>query len=65
VAGTPVVAPLLSNGLAFDPLDLAFSPDGSKLVIFGVAALFVADAKGGPTEKLTDQGGYGGLDWTK
>ena len=48
-----------------DDPTVAFSPDGTKLVIFGVAALFVADAKGGPTEKLTDQGGYGGLDWTK
>ena len=48
-----------------DDPTVAFSPDGSKLVIFGVAALFVADAKGGPTDKLTDQGGYGGLDWTR
>ena len=48
-----------------DDPTVAFSPDGTRLAIFGVAALFVADAKGGPTEKLTDQGGYGGLDWTK
>jgi dipeptidyl aminopeptidase/acylaminoacyl peptidase len=48
-----------------DDPTVAFSPDGSKLGIFGVAALFVVDAKGGPTDKLTDQGGYGGLDWTK
>jgi hypothetical protein len=25
----------------------------------------VVDAKGGPTDKLVDQGGYGGLDWTR
>ena len=48
-----------------DDPTVAFSPDGSKLAIFGVAALFVVDAKGSPTDKLTDQGGYGGLDWTK
>jgi Tol biopolymer transport system component len=48
-----------------DDPTVAWSPDGSKLAIFGVAALFLVDAKGGPTEKLTDQGGYGGLSWTK
>jgi Tol biopolymer transport system component len=47
-----------------DDPTVAFSPDGSKLGIFGVAALFVADARGGRAEKLVDQGGYGGLDWT-
>jgi Tol biopolymer transport system component len=47
-----------------DDPTVAFSPDGTKLAIFGVAALYVVDAKGGPTEKLVDQGGYGGLDWT-
>jgi Tol biopolymer transport system component len=48
-----------------DDPTVAWSPDGAKLAIFGVAALFLVDAKGGPTEKLTDQGGYGGLSWTK
>jgi Tol biopolymer transport system component len=48
-----------------DDPTVAFSPDGTKLSIFGVAALFVVDARGGSTEKLTDQGGYGGLDWAK
>ena len=48
-----------------DDPTVAWSPDGSKLGIFGVAALFVVDSKGGPTDKLTDQGGYGGLDWTR
>ena len=48
-----------------DDPTVAWSPDGSKLAIFGVAALYVVDAKGGPTDKLVDQGGYGGLDWTR
>jgi Tol biopolymer transport system component len=48
-----------------DDPTLAWSPDGTKLAVFGVAALYVADAKGGPTEKLVDQGGYGALDWSK
>ena len=49
-----------------DDPTVVWSPDGgSRLAIFGVAALFMVDAKGGPTEKLTDQGGYGGLDWAK
>jgi Tol biopolymer transport system component len=48
-----------------DDPTVAWSPDGSKLGIFGVAALFIVDSKGGPTDKLVDQGGYGGLDWTR
>jgi Tol biopolymer transport system component len=48
-----------------DDPTLAWSPDGSKLAIFGVAALFVVDAKGGPPDKLVDLGGYGGIDWTR
>jgi Tol biopolymer transport system component len=48
-----------------DDPTVAWSPDGTKLSIFGVAALFLVDAQGGPTTKLTDQGGYGGLSWTR
>jgi len=48
-----------------DDPTVAYSPDGTKLAIFGVAALYVVDVKGGPTDKLVDQGGYGGLDWTR
>jgi Tol biopolymer transport system component len=48
-----------------DDPTVAWSPDGSRLTVLGVAALYVVDAKGGPTEKLVDQGNYGGLDWTK
>jgi Tol biopolymer transport system component len=46
-----------------DDPTVAFSPDGSRMAIFGVQALFLVNAQGGPTQKLTDQGGYGGLDW--
>lgn len=48
-----------------DDPTVAWAPDGAKLAIFGVAALFLVDAGGGPTQKLTDQGGYGGLSWAK
>ena len=48
-----------------DDPTVAWSPDGSRLGIFGLAALFVVDAKGGPVTRLVDQGGYGGLDWTR
>ncbi len=48
-----------------DDPTVAWSPDGLKLAIFGVAALYVVDGKGGRTDKLVDQGGYGGLDWTR
>jgi Tol biopolymer transport system component len=48
-----------------DDPTVAWSPDGTRLAIFGVAALYVVDSKGGPTQKLVEQGGYGGLDWTR
>jgi Tol biopolymer transport system component len=48
-----------------DDPSIAWSPDGSRLAIFGVAALYLSDAKGGTPAKLVDQGGYGGLDWTR
>jgi Tol biopolymer transport system component len=48
-----------------DDPSVAWSPDSSKLVIFGVAALYAVDSKGGTPEKLVDQGGYGGVDWTR
>jgi hypothetical protein len=47
-----------------DPTN-AWSPDDSKLAIFGIGALYVVDSKGGNTSKLVEQGGYGGLDWTR
>jgi len=48
-----------------DDPTVAYSPDGAKLAIFGVAALFLVDSAGGPTQKLVEPGGYGGLSWTK
>jgi Tol biopolymer transport system component len=47
-----------------DDPTVAWSADGSKLAIFGVGALFLADAQGGPVAKLVEPGGYGGLSWT-
>lgn len=47
-----------------DDPSVAWSPDGTHLAIFGVAALYVSDLKGGTPAKLVDQGGYGGLSWT-
>jgi hypothetical protein len=48
-----------------DDPTVAWSPDGSKLAIFGVAALFMLDAQGGPTTRLVEPGGYGGLTWAR
>jgi Tol biopolymer transport system component len=48
-----------------DDPTVAWSPDGARLAIFGIAALYVVDSKGGPPTKLVEQGGYGGLDWTR
>jgi Tol biopolymer transport system component len=50
-----------------DEPTVSWSPDGSHLAIFGVAALYMADASGSTTstQKVVEQGGYGGLDWTK
>jgi Tol biopolymer transport system component len=48
-----------------DDPTLAWSPDGTKLTVLGIAALYLVDAQGGAPEKLVNQGNYGGLDWTK
>jgi Tol biopolymer transport system component len=48
-----------------DDPTVAWSPDGSRMAVFGVAALYLVDSKGGATTKLVEQGGYGGLDWAK
>jgi Tol biopolymer transport system component len=48
-----------------DDPTVAWSPDGTHLAILGIAALYVVDSNGGPTDKLVDQGNYGGLDWTR
>ncbi len=50
-----------------DEPTVSWSPDGSHLAIFGVAALYMADASGSTTstQKVVEQGGYGGLDWAK
>ncbi|HET6315496.1 MAG TPA: hypothetical protein VFG86_03480 [Chloroflexota bacterium] len=48
-----------------DDPTVAWSPDGSRLAIFGIAALYLVESKGGSTTKLIEQGGYGGLDWTR
>ena len=48
-----------------DDPTVAWAPDGAKVAIFGVAALFVTDAARGAPAKLVEPGGYGGLDWTR
>ncbi len=48
-----------------DDPTVAWAPDGAKMAIFGVAALFLSDATGGSPAKLVQPGGYGGLDWTR
>ncbi len=48
-----------------DDPTVTWSPDGTKVAIFGVAALYLVDARGGPTVKPVEPGGYGGLDWTR
>lgn len=48
-----------------DEPSVAWSPDGTRLAIFGPGALYVVDGRGGQPRKVVDQGGYGGLDWTR
>jgi Tol biopolymer transport system component len=48
-----------------DDPTVAWSPDGARMAVFGVAALYVSDTRGGVPSKLLEQGGYGGLDWAK
>lgn len=44
---------------------VAWSPDGTRLAIFGPSALYLVDAGGGAPQKLVGEGGYGGLDWVR
>ncbi len=48
-----------------DDPTVAWSADGTRLAIFGVGGLFVSDLSGGSPQKIVDQGGYGGVDWTR
>ncbi len=49
-----------------DEPNLTWASDGSRLAVFGVSALYVVDATpNGKVERIVNQGGYGGLDWTK
>ncbi len=48
-----------------DDPTVAWSPDGARLAVFGIGALYVVDSKGSSPQKLVEQGGYGGLDWTR
>lgn len=49
-----------------DEPNVAWSPDGgTHIAVFGTAALYVVDSKGGQAQKVVEGGGYGGLDWTK
>ncbi len=48
-----------------DDPTVAWAPDGARVAIFGVAALFVTSATGATPAKLVEPGGYGGLDWTR
>jgi len=48
-----------------DDPSVTWSPDDAQLAIFGIGALYTVASKGGPTSKLVDQGGYGGLDWAR
>ena len=48
-----------------DEPNVAWAPDGSRLAVFGVAALYIVDPRNGSSGKLVEQGGYGALDWTR
>jgi Tol biopolymer transport system component len=44
---------------------LAFSPDGQNLLMYAPGGIYQFDAHGGTGKKLSDRGGYGGIDWTR
>ena len=48
-----------------DEPNVTWSPDGTQIAVFGVAALYVVDAKGGQAQEIVKDGGYGSLDWTR
>lgn len=45
-----------------DEISVAWSPDGSRLAVYGVRGLHLVDRQGGTTFAM-DRGGYGGIDW--
>ena len=46
-----------------DEPTVTWSPDGKQVAIFGIAALYVADAAGESARKVVDMGGYGVPTW--
>ena len=48
-----------------DDPNVAWSPDGSRLAVFGSPRCTWSTRAAGTPSKLVDQGGYGGLDWTR
>jgi Tol biopolymer transport system component len=47
-----------------DEINIAWSPDGSQLAVYGSRGLHLA-ALDGKTTFALDRGGYGGIDWTR
>jgi Tol biopolymer transport system component len=44
---------------------LAYSPDGQTLLMYAPGGIYQFDAAGGAGKKLSDRGGYGGIDWVR
>jgi Tol biopolymer transport system component len=44
---------------------LAWSPDGQDLLMYAPGGLYHFSGSGGPGRKISDRGGYGGIDWVR
>ncbi len=42
---------------------LAWSPDGQDFLMYAPGGIYHFDASGGAGRKISDRGGYGGIDW--
>ena len=44
---------------------LAWSPDGQDLLMYAPGGIYQFAASGGQGRKMSDRGGYGGIDWVR
>lgn len=48
-----------------DEPSLAWSPDGQDVVMYAPGGIYQFDPRQGVSRKLSDRGGYGGIDWAR
>lgn len=51
--------------LGDDEPSLSWSPDGRDLMVYAPGGLYYVDPRLGSSRKLSERGGYGGIDWAR